>query len=161
KIIEGEQVLKDRIVGEEKTLLSYSIPQGKRAVTVNVNEAAEVADFIRPGDYVDIIVTSDKYEYEDGKARTIYAKTTKIILQNILILGMGQLQDIPEKARQAFPKTVTLAVSPDEAEKLVYGEETGVMRMALRRIGEHDITETKGIIREDISSEKGKWVIPK
>lgn len=161
KIIEGEQVLKDRVVGEEKSLLSYSIPEGMRAVTINVNEASEVADFIRPGDYVDIIATFDKYEYEDNKSKIIYPRTTRTILQNMLILGMGQLQDIPEKGRPGLPKTVTLAVNSEEAEKLVFGEENGVLRMALRRVGEHDLTTNQGVIREDVASEKGKLVLPK
>lgn len=46
RIIQGEQILKDRLIGEEKLLLSYAVPEGKRAVTINVNEATEVGDFI-------------------------------------------------------------------------------------------------------------------
>lgn len=161
KIIEGEQVLKDRILDDEKSQMSYSIPEGKRAVTVNVNEASEVADFIRPGDFVDIIVTFDKYELEDGKSKIVYPRITRTILQNILVLGMGQLQEITEKGRQGLPKTVTLAATPDEAEKLVYGTETGVMRMALRRVGEHDPAATQGVIRDDLATDKGKIVLPK
>lgn len=161
RIIQGEQILKDRLIGEEKLLLSYAVPEGKRAVTINVNEATEVGDFIRPGDYVDILATFDKYEIEDNRQKIVYPRTSKVILQNILVLGMGQLQDVPEGPRTELPKTVTLAVTLQEAERLALGEEMGVLKMALRRVGDHDIVLTQGVIREDLVTDRGKVVLPK
>ncbi|MBZ4645091.1 MAG: pilus assembly protein CpaB [Petroclostridium sp.] len=161
RIIQGEQILKDRLIGEEKLLLSYAVPEGKRAVTINVNEATEVGDFIRPGDYVDILATFDKYEIEDNRQKIVYPRTSKVILQNILVLGMGQLQDVPEEPRTELPKTVTLAVTLQEAERLALGEEMGVLKMALRRVGDHDIVLTQGVIREDLVTDRGKVVLPK
>ncbi|WP_094547926.1 Flp pilus assembly protein CpaB [Petroclostridium xylanilyticum] len=161
RIIQGEQILKDRLIGEEKLLLSYAVPEGKRAVTINVNEATEVGDFIRPGDYVDILATFDKYEIEDNRQKIVYPRTSKVILQNILVLGMGQLQDVPEGPRTELPKTVTLAVTLQEAERLALGEEMGVLKMALRRVGDHDIVSTQGVIREDLVTDRGKVVLPK
>lgn len=161
RIIQGEQILKDRLIGEEKLLLSYAVPEGKRAVTINVNEATEVGDFIRPGDYVDILATFDKYEIEDNRQKIVYPRTSKVILQNILVLGMGQLQDVPEEPRTELPKTVTLAVTLQEAERLALGEEMGVLKMALRRVGDHDIVSTQGVIREDLVTDRGKVVLPK
>jgi pilus assembly protein CpaB len=161
RIIQGEQILKDRLIGEEKLLLSYAVPEGKRAVTINVNEATEVGDFIRPGDYVDILATFDKYEIEDNRQKIVYPRTSKVILQNILVLGMGQLQDVPEEPRTELPKTVTLAVTLQEAERLALGEEMGILKMALRRVGDHDIVLTQGVIREDLVTDRGKVVLPK
>lgn len=161
KIIQGEQILRDRIVDKDKTTLSYVIPEGKRAVTVNVNEAVMVADFIRPGDYVDILVTFDKYEIESSTSKTIYPRTTKMALQNLLVLGMGQLQNVPDVPRSELPRTVTLAVTPEQAEKLVFCEETAVIKMALRHVGDDRIVSTPGVIREDMVTERGKIVLPK
>lgn len=161
KIIEGEQVLRDRVVSKENMLLAYGIPEGKRAITVNVNEAMEVGDFIRPGDYVDILATFDKYEVEEGKSKITYPRMTRIILQDVLILGMGQLAEVPEKPRAELPKTVTLAVTPSETEKLFYSAETGVLKMTLRRTGEHDISPAPGVIREDLINDKGKRIVDK
>lgn len=84
-----------------------------------------------------------------------------MILQNILVLGMGQLQDVPEEPRTELPKTVTLAVTLQEAERLALGEEMGVLKMALRRVGDHDIVLTQGVIREDLVTDRGKVVLPK
>ncbi|WHH60538.1 Flp pilus assembly protein CpaB [Petroclostridium sp. X23] len=161
KIIEGEQILKDRIATEEQMLLSYVIPEGKRAITVNVNEASEVGDFIRPGDHVDILVTFDKYELENNVQKIIYPRVTKVVLQDILVLGMGQLQEVPEKPRQELPKTVTLAVTLEEAEKLTFIEETAVIKMVLRNVDDHNKVTTSGALREDMVTDRGKIVLPK
>ncbi len=159
-IIQGEQVISDRIVNEDKMILSYKVPEGRRAVSIHVNEAVMVADFIRPGDYIDVMVTFDKYEIETGTEKIIYPRTTKVILQNILVLGMGQQQDVPDEPRVELPQTVTLAVTLEDAEKLAFSEETGVLKMALRRVGDESIMQTPGVIRENIS-EKGRYIVPK
>ena len=159
-IYAGEQILASRVAGEKEGILSYNIPEGKRAVTVNVNEAGEVGDFIRPGDYVDILATFDKYETEDAATKTKYPRSTKVILQNIQVLGMGQLLDVPDKPRTELPRTVTLAVTLEEAEKLVFSEETAVIKMVLRRVGDNGVIRTQGVIREEIM-DKGKMVVPK
>ncbi|MGE4283684.1 MAG: Flp pilus assembly protein CpaB, partial [Clostridia bacterium] len=155
-LIEGEQILKDRVASEDQLLLSYNIPEGERAITVNVNEASEVGDFIRPGDYIDILVTLDKLEIEDNIQKIIYPRVTKVVLQDILVLGMGQLQEVPEAPRQELPQTVTLAVTLEEAEKLAFSEETGVIKMVLRHADDHNIITTSGALREDIAPERGK-----
>ncbi len=156
RILEGEQILEDRIADREKQVMAYNIPEGKRAVSIKVNEALEVGDFVRPGDYVDILATFEKYDVEDSSPKITYPKTTKTILQNIMVLGVGQLMDIPDKSKAGLPKTITLAVTPDEAEKLVFGEEAGVLRMALRPVGDNKTNTTSGIVREDVAATRSK-----
>src|SRR5690242_7754541 len=50
RIIAGEQILRDRLVDENKATLNFFIPTGKRAVSININEQTAVADLLRPGD---------------------------------------------------------------------------------------------------------------
>ncbi|GLB31525.1 hypothetical protein LAD12857_34480 [Lacrimispora amygdalina] len=156
KIYSGEQVISDRIQNDSKTDLSFEIPEGKRAVSVNVNEASSVGNFIRPGDYVDVLATFEKFEVDANGVKTVYNQNTKIILQNIMILGIGQQMEVPEKGKTETPKTVTFAVTAEDAEKLVYGEEAGVLRMALRKAGDKNVAVTQGIIGEDLVSVKSR-----
>ncbi len=156
RVLEGEQILKERIVDQDKLDLSYSIPEGKRAVSINVNEASEVANFLRPGDYVDVIVTLEKEEVTEPDRKVVYPKISKTILQNILVLGLGQESFIPDgETRKEIPKTVTLAVDIDQAEELVYASEVGVLRLALRPVGDSREVKTEGVIRNQVSGEKG------
>jgi len=70
-IIEGEQILKDRLVSDNKNDLVYNVPEGKRAVSMNVNEQIEVSNLLRPGDYVDIIASCEKEEVEEAANKIV------------------------------------------------------------------------------------------
>lgn len=159
-IIEGEQILKERLVSDDKTDLVYNVPEGKRAVSINVNEQIQVANMIRPGDYIDIIASFDKEELEDGSNRIIYPRISKTVLQNILILALGREQTVVEGKTPEMPATVTLAVTPGDAEKLVYITEYASVRMALRPVGDEKGVDTKGITRYDLAGERGSKTVP-
>lgn len=158
-IIAGEQILKDRLVSENNMNLSYTLPKGKRAVSINVNEASEVANYLKAGDSVDVIVTLEKEEVNTATQKITYPKISKTVLQGILVLGVGQdegqVNNSKENAKKELPKTVTLAVNPNEAEKLVFASEDGVIRLALRPAGDESEVQLNGVIRKEISGTKG------
>jgi pilus assembly protein CpaB len=80
-------VLRDEPLSEAKlapagTLggLSALIAEGKRAITVRVNDVVGVAGFALPGNFVDIIVNTQSND------RAI----SKIVLERILVLAVAQ-----------------------------------------------------------------------
>ncbi|MCX7745537.1 MAG: Flp pilus assembly protein CpaB [Clostridia bacterium] len=158
-IIEGEQILSDRLVDENKMILSYMLPEGKRALSINVNEQIEVANLLRPGDAVDVLVSFDREEVDDGTTKTVFPRTSKTLLQNIEVLALGQEQEVEDTKDKELPKTVTLAVSPEDAEKLTFASEYGVLRLALRPADDKKTIDSKGITRADISN-KGVYTAP-
>jgi pilus assembly protein CpaB len=159
-VIEGEQILKDRLVDNGKTNLAYRVPEGKRAVSININDQINVSNLVRPGDFVDIIASFDKEEVEEASGKVIYPRITKTVIQNIEILAIGQDQTITEEKIKEPPKTVTLAVTPQEAEKLVYASEYAVLRLALRPVEDEMNINTPGVIRNDIVPGKGTFKVP-
>ena len=162
RIIAGEQILKDRLADQEKLNLSYTIPEGKRAISINVNEASEVGNFLRTGDFVDVIATFEKEEVIGTDKKTVYPKISKVVLQNVLVLGIGQDIDVSDSdKKKEIPKTVTLAVGINDAEKLVFSTEVGVIRLALRSVGDTGNSQTKGVIRDELTGDKGSVVLPK
>ncbi|MFZ5352200.1 MAG: Flp pilus assembly protein CpaB [Bacillota bacterium] len=156
RIIKGEAILEERLFPEKKTNMAYVVPQGKRAVTIGVNEVSQVADFIIPGDKVDVIATFEEKEKDYGTRKVFYEKLTKVILQNVMVLGVGQNMEEVKKQQKELPTSVTLAVSLEEAEKLVLADESGTLRLALRPALDDSSAETNGIIRDDIIVPKGK-----
>lgn len=162
-ILEGEQIVSDRLVGDDKTDLVYSVPEGKRALSINVNEQIAVSNLIRPGDYVDIIANFEKEEIEDRDDMIIYPRMTKTALENVLVLALGQEQNIEmnedEKVTQTA-KTVTFALTPEEAERLVYISEFATLRLALRSVGDNSTKKTQGVTRTDVTSERNSKVVP-
>lgn len=135
QIAAHEQIIERRLIVQGKAVgFTGAIPPDKRAVTVAVTEVTGVAGFIKPGDYIDIIVTFD--------AGTVGDHVSNVMLQNVLVLAVnrdpeigvnettGTGKDTPKDAIKTT--TVTVAVSPDEAAKLALAEEKGKIRMALR-----------------------------
>ncbi len=154
-ITAGEQILSDRVAASSLTLpegeelpLPYIVPEGKRAVSVGIDDLIGVGGLLRPGDYVDVILTV-KLAVGDQIAR--------IILQDLEVLALDQqiekvapkLEDGQEERvftgeGETDPEavTVTLAVTPVEGEVLVTAEECadnfgGRLALALRPFGEH------------------------
>jgi pilus assembly protein CpaB len=133
-IISGEQVLQDRLVkeGDTKAGLPYQIPAGKRAITVAVDEVAAVGWHLQPGDHVDIlgIVTAG----EQGKSSVV-------VLQDVLVLAVGKNTRVTREQETEATievKTVTLAVTLQEARPLMFANEEGKMRFALRSPVDHE-----------------------
>ncbi len=157
RIIKGELILADRIAAEKNTNLSFLVPKGKRALTIGVNEIVEVGNFIIPGDYVDILATFDEAQVDINGKKIFYPKYTKTILQNIQILGVGQsMQESKAEEEKTLPVSVTLAVTLEEAEKLVLADESGVLRLALKPVADSSSVQTNGVLRDDMVVPKGK-----
>lgn len=160
-IIEGEQILMSRLVQENNYTLAYKIPEGMRAISVNVNEQVEVANLIRPGDFIDIIASFPAETMEQGENKIIDLARSETVIQNIQVLALGPEMVITEGKEMELPKTVTLSVSPKDAEKLTFVSEFASIRMTLRGIGDENITSGDGVIKDDVVSDKGVIVVPK
>lgn len=156
RIIKGEPILMDRLYTGEKTNMAFVIPKGKRAVTIGVNEVTEVGDFIIPGDYVDVIATFEEASLDIGGTKIYYPKYTKAILQNVQVLGVGQNMQAAKDEKKELPTSVTLAVTLDEAERLVLADESGVLRLALKPAADNSSVQTNGVIKDDMVVPKGK-----
>ncbi|OGO78094.1 MAG: Flp pilus assembly protein CpaB [Clostridiales bacterium GWB2_37_7] len=156
RIVKGEPILLERLFPEKKTTMTYVIPRGKRAVTISVNEVIQTAGFITPGDFVDILVTYEEKDKEINGRKIYYPKYTKVLLQNIQVLGVGGNMTETNLIDKELPTSVTLALSLIDAEKLILSEESGTLRLALRPATEEGIVNTPGVIRDDLMVPKSK-----
>jgi pilus assembly protein CpaB len=150
RIIEGEQILQDRLVDNDKSTLSHSLPEGMRAVSINVNEQIDVANMLRPGDFVDVIASFESEEMPNAEVKTVLPRITKIIIQNVKILSLGQDRILSVDKIKDPPKTVTLSVAVQDVEKLVFASEYAILRLALRPSGDNNSVNTNGTIRGDM-----------
>jgi pilus assembly protein CpaB len=154
-IIEGEFIRKERLADEERMNFTYTIPDGTRAVSMNITEEVNVANLLRPGDYVDVVASFEKEDEVRGSTTVTYPRITKIILQNVKVLALGQDTKISFEKLQEQPMTITLAIKKDDVEKFVYASEFGIIRLALRHAGDGSLTDAQGIIRPDVTGMKG------
>lgn len=149
-VIAGEQILSDRLVDVNKSSLSYRIPEGKRAVSINVDEQRNVSNLVRPGDSVDIIASFGQEEVKNGSTSMVMPQMSKIVLQNIEVLAISQDMAVTTDKVDP-PKTITLAVDVKDVEKFVYASEYASLRLSLRPVEDKNIEDTAGAKRSDLT----------
>lgn len=127
EIIQGEQVLAARVFTEERrATLSYRIPENMRAVSIPVNEVTGVGGYISAGDRVDVLVT---YQNNDD----ISNKTvTYTVFQNIFVLAVGDSPREKDDQERQVVSTVTLSVTPAQAEVVAFAYLEGSFHLTLR-----------------------------
>ncbi|HET6488331.1 MAG TPA: Flp pilus assembly protein CpaB [Syntrophales bacterium] len=110
----------------------------KRAMGVKVDKVVGVSGFIHPGNRVDVLVTlsgTDK----------VHVPTTKIVLENILVLATGtELEKSGKQEKPAQVDVITLEVTPEEGEKLALAATEGKLQLALRNFSDSANSETHG-----------------
>lgn len=153
-IIEGELIRSERLADEDSMYVSYMVPEGTRAVSMNVTEQTNVANLVRPGDFVDLVVNFEKEEDAQGAT---YPRITKMILQNVQVLALGQDVMLSSDKLKEPPTTVTLAIKAADVEKFVFASEFGTIRLALRPVGDDSKTASQGIMRPDMTGTKGVY----
>ncbi len=133
--------------------LAVVIPEGKRAITIMVNEVIGVGGFVSPGDYVDVLSVYKKAQVsKDGQVQEgdVYSKA---ILQNVLVLGVGDKLYDPDNLSDPMSKIVnqiTLALSLQDSEKLALAVSKSLLHLALRPHGDNTIIGTIGALPEDL-----------
>lgn len=142
-----EPITESRLAAEGTAAgLSAIIPEGYRAMTVKVDDAAGISGFIQPGTLVDVVVTIDPRE-GSGMQDPI----SKIVLQNIKVLASGQNIDKPENEREANSvKAVTLQVTPAQAEKLALAATEGKLQLVMRSQIDQGNEETPGVNKRNL-----------
>ena len=141
-----EPITESRLAAEGTAAgLSAIIPEGYRAMTVKVDDAAGISGFIQPGTLVDVVVTIDP----EGNSRQ--NPISKIVLQNIKVLASGQNIDKPENEREANSvKAVTLQVTPEQAEKLALAASEGKLQLVMRSQIDQGNEETPGVDKRNL-----------
>lgn len=150
-IARGEFVLPLKLAGENSgSGLQSTIPQGMRAVSVRVSDISSVGGFVQPGTRVDVLMTGNP----GGSAEP----QTITVLKNVAVLanGMNMDRSIVRGDSQQNAPIITLAVSPDDAQRLALATAQGRIQLALRNpmdtgqadvaaIGMHSLYQNTGM----------------
>jgi len=134
----GEPVVESKLVPLNKStgLLSLKIQAGMRAFSIKVNEAVGVGGFIVPDSRVDVVVTTSASQNSPDKI-------SKIVLEDIRVLAAGQVIEQKEN-KPVTVNTVTLALLPEEAEKLALAGNDGIIQLVMRNFADNVLVLTGG-----------------
>jgi len=134
--------------------LSANIAKGKRAVGISVRSHVLADRLVRPGDYIDVMVTyrvrvNTRNNPEAQSVVNRYA--TETVIKNVQVLAIdkvdtkaideaddaGDGKKKKKKTKSSKKATLTLEVSPEQGEKLVLADRMGNIGIALRSIGDN------------------------
>ena len=135
----GEPVMESKLApkGVIPGLTALLHPE-KRAMTVKVDEASGVAGFLNPDNRVDVLVTVDKGDFNKDPI-------SKVVLQNLRVLGTGQRIEKRLGEKPQVVPTVTLELTPEEGERLALAVQEGKIFLVLRNQQDQDPVETEGV----------------
>jgi pilus assembly protein CpaB len=114
--------------------LPPTIPDGMRAVAVKVDEVIGVAGFVVPGVHVDVLATVE--QQQDTMTRTF--------VPDVQVLASGTRYDRAQDGKPIPTTVVTLAVTPQDAERIALAQSAGRVVLALRNPLDVQPVETQG-----------------
>lgn len=162
--INSGQPITDNMIVQKGNIspLASILKPGMRAFTIEVTKDSGGGGLILPGDTVDVLLT-----YASIKAETREKEYTgKTILKNISIMAVDQnITSTAVSSKDPSVKTVTLEVTPKQAEILAIGKSAGSLSLSLSGVVSSldNNSQSKQTItyQEDvISSNHGKSVKP-
>ncbi len=147
-VVENEPILESKLAPREAGAgLAAVIPEGKRAMSVKVDEVVGVAGFVLPSTMVDVLVTGSVA----GRGSS-GDSITRVILENIRVLTAGQQVEEDKDGKPKKVNVVTLLVTPDEAAKLAMASTEGRIQLALRNTIDNKLVQPAVVNRASIFS---------
>jgi pilus assembly protein CpaB len=153
-LMRGDAVL-DRKLAPAGTQggLSAVIADGKRAMTVRVNDVVGVAGFALPGNYVDVMINAQQDRAGGQQAQPI----SMTVLEQVLVLAVAQ-EAGRDDTKPRVVSAVTLEVTPGQAEKLDLARSVGTLSLVLRNQLDKQPVTTAGVTKDDLLRLKGEMV---
>lgn len=181
-IYPGQPVFKGSIsAGQSDGGLMWVVPRGMRAITVGINEIKGVAGFIKPGSHVDVLATLSYGVTPMSFSATGQSspqkedvKVTTTVLQDVKVLAVAQqmYQDVAAPSGekeggkgkgvsssstsgglQQPASSVTLSVTPKQAEILALAENQGDLKLVLRQQEDAEQVMLGGASDSDVVSD--------
>lgn len=149
-VLRGDALLEGKLapVGTQGGL-SAVIAEGKRAMTVRVNDVVGVAGFALPGNYVDVMVNAQQDRGKGEEAKQI----SKTVLEHVLVLAVAQ-ESSRDDTKPKVVSAVTLELTLEDSEKLDLARSVGTLSLVLRNQIDKQTVSTAGMTKSQLFGEK-------
>jgi len=129
----GEPIRRGNIVRPgDRDFLQVVLTPGSRAISIPVATSGASTGLLFPGDRVDVILTQNF----KGEGTTITRRSvSETVVENLRVLAIDALD---AKAGGSFGRTVSLEVTPEQAEKINVATELGKLSLTLRSVSGPD-----------------------
>lgn len=150
---------------EERRDLASLILPGHRGVSVMTGRQDSSAGMVKPGDYVDVLLTIAENSNGSVGSWASDSRASLVILQKVLVLASGY-DTSPETADKMTKdvntmreSVLTLSLTIDEAQKLAVANEKGSISVALRNPDDNSIANNLPRVSSTVFNRDDKVVI--
>jgi pilus assembly protein CpaB len=162
RILPGMPIVDGWLLGKGETGddVTTLVPKGFRIVPVRVDAVSGVAGLIKPGDRVDVLV-----HVRENASMGILKTSTQTFLQNVKIFAVDDVFRRDGDGEQSVAaKTISLVVTPPQAELVTLATEMGTVRLVMRNSDDDATADTSGATPGQLfgksSSESPSYVEP-
>jgi len=119
----GLPLLWPHLEGGMSPTFSGKVPTGLRAMTIRVDEINSISGFLQPKDRIDLLLT-----YGTKEDKQIFP-----LLQNLNVIATGVQTYVDKTGGSQRPfTTITIQVTPEQAQKITLSQQIGKMTAMLR-----------------------------
>src|SRR5712671_2976171 len=152
----GEPIREARLIRAQGSgYLAAILPQGMRAIAMEVSPESGVGGFILPNDHVDIILTrrerreSATPSSSQSGSSAVEVQTSTTILSNLRVMAIDQTIEEKSGQRVVVGRTATIEVTPQQAETLLRAKLMGQLALALRSVTDFEAKDVAGDDQQD------------
>lgn len=143
----GETLLEVQLESTSQ-VFSNTLQSGNRALTTEVDEVNSISGMLRPSDHIDLMAT----------ARGTASNSTEMtfpLLSNVQVLATGQVTRKADGSNQQHTyTTITLSVSPEDAQRIVVAKSSGKLTAVLRNPDDSQAGATSAMNIDDVLPKK-------
>lgn len=139
-IVTGEPLLEAKLAPQlagRGGIMPMLIPDGHRGITIKVDDAIKESGFVLPNSRVDVVFSQDRLV---GHGQ----RKAKVVLQDVQVLAAGKTVELRDN-KPVPVTTVTLALTPEQAERLTLAQVEGKLTLATRNLADRRIVATPGV----------------
>ena len=147
-IVAGEPLMEGKLAPQlagRGGIMPMLIPEGQRGVTITLDTAMRESGFVMPNSRVDVLVSMPK---GSGSSE----KIAKVILQDVTVLAAGQTVEMKDN-KPVTNTTVTLALTPQQVERLAVAQSDGKLMLVQRNLRDTDMVRTPGATPSSLLSD--------
>jgi pilus assembly protein CpaB len=128
-VASGEPIRRNAIVRpSDRDFLQIVLLPGTRAIAIPLATGGASTSLLSPGDNVDVILTQT-FKNDPLLARRSVSET---VVESLRVLAIDAADTKPTGGSTVFGRTVTLEVTPQQAEKISVATELGKLSLMLR-----------------------------
>jgi pilus assembly protein CpaB len=137
--ISGEPIREQKLVKADGSgFMAAILPTGMRAVSTEITPETGAGGFILPNDRIDVILSRHEKNPDRQGVELVQSET---VLTNIRVLAIDQAPKEKDGQTSVVGRTVTLELTPDQAETLARVRQSGTLSLALRSIADVNLVE--------------------